>query len=54
MIGIVVQLPFLARPVCLPVMARLWRPKQEQSKVDLAASMLRSSPPATTAGAAAS
>jgi hypothetical protein len=40
-IGIVVQLPFLARPVCLPVMARLWRPKQEQSKVDLAASMLR-------------
>lgn len=40
-IGIVVQLPFLARPVGLPVMARLWRPKQEQSKVDLAASMLR-------------
>ncbi|MDJ0347641.1 transposase [Streptomyces sp. H10-C2] len=40
-VGIIVQLPFLARPVCLPVMARLWRPKQEQSKVDLAASMLR-------------
>ncbi|MFE5587143.1 transposase [Kitasatospora sp. NPDC056531] len=40
-VGIVVQLPFLARPVCLPVMARLWRPKQEQSKVDLAASMIR-------------
>nr|WTB35026.1 transposase [Streptomyces sp. NBC_00830]WTB35045.1 transposase [Streptomyces sp. NBC_00830] len=40
-IGLVVDLPFLARPVCLPVMARLWRPKQELSKVDLAASMLR-------------
>ncbi|MFE2964362.1 transposase [Streptomyces sp. NPDC059340] len=40
-VGLVVELPFLARPVCLPVMARLWRPKQEQSKVDLAASMLR-------------
>jgi hypothetical protein len=25
--GIVVELPFLARPVCLPVLARLWRPR---------------------------
>jgi hypothetical protein len=25
--GIVVDLPFLARPVCLPVLARLWRPR---------------------------
>lgn len=40
-LGIVVELPFCARPVCLPVMARLWRPKQERSKVDLAASMIR-------------
>ncbi len=24
--GIVVELPFLSRPVCLPVLARLWRP----------------------------
>ncbi|MFE7529659.1 transposase [Kitasatospora sp. NPDC057542] len=40
-VGIVVQLPFLARPVCLPVMARLWRPQQEQSKAGLAASMIR-------------
>ncbi|MEV0785466.1 transposase [Streptomyces sp. NPDC050423] len=40
-LGLVVDLPFLARPVCLPVMARLWRPKQEQSKVDIAASMIR-------------
>ncbi|TJZ93149.1 transposase [Actinacidiphila oryziradicis] len=40
-IGLVIELPFLARPVYLPVMARLWRPKQELSKVDIAASMLR-------------
>jgi hypothetical protein len=26
--GIVVQLPFLTRPVCLPVLARLWRPRR--------------------------
>jgi len=25
--GIVVQLPFLSRPVCLPVLARLWLPR---------------------------
>jgi hypothetical protein len=25
--GIVVQLSFLSRPVCLPVLARLWRPR---------------------------
>ena len=35
------QLPFLTRPVCLPVAARLWRPKTGASKVELAASMLR-------------
>ncbi|MFD7057023.1 transposase [Streptomyces mirabilis] len=40
-LGLVVDLPFLARPVCLPVMARLWRPGQEVSKVDIAASMVR-------------
>jgi hypothetical protein len=26
--GIVVALPFLPRPVCLPVLARLWRPRR--------------------------
>jgi hypothetical protein len=26
--GIVVDLPFCARPVCLPVLARLWRPRR--------------------------
>jgi hypothetical protein len=40
-VGIVVELPFLTRPVCLPVMARLWRPKTGPSKVELAASMIR-------------
>ena len=40
-LGIIVQLPFLPRPVCLPVMARLWRPGQEQSKADIAAAMIR-------------
>ncbi|RPE47159.1 hypothetical protein EDD90_10602 [Streptomyces sp. Ag109_O5-1] len=40
-IGIVVELPFLTRPVCLPVAARLWRPKAGPSKVELAASMVR-------------
>ncbi len=38
---IVVTLPFCSRPVALPVMARLWRPKQGQSKVEIAASMIR-------------
>ena len=40
-VGLVVQLPYLSRPVCLPVMARLWRPKTGPSKVELAASMIR-------------
>ncbi|MEV7233946.1 transposase [Streptomyces sp. NPDC051020] len=40
-VGLVVELPMLERPVCLPVMARPWRPKQKKSKVDIAASMLR-------------
>jgi hypothetical protein len=26
--GIIVELPFLSRPVCLPVLARLWRPRR--------------------------
>ncbi|TJZ95204.1 IS701 family transposase [Actinacidiphila oryziradicis] len=39
-VGLIVELPFCSRPVCLPVMARLWRPKQGQSKVEIAASMI--------------
>lgn len=35
-VGLLVPLPFLARPVCLPVLARLWRPKASASKVELA------------------
>ena len=40
-VGIVVELPFLTRPVCLPVMARLWRPKTGPTKVEHAASMVK-------------
>ncbi|MFD7713732.1 transposase, partial [Streptomyces sp. NPDC059786] len=40
-LGMIVRLPFLARPVCLPIMARMWRPKGEQTKVELAAAMIR-------------
>jgi DDE superfamily endonuclease len=35
-LGLLVPLPFLDRPVCLPVLARLWRPGSEASKVELA------------------
>jgi hypothetical protein len=38
-LGLLVPLPFLHRPVCLPVLARLWRPGGEASKVDLAREM---------------
>ncbi len=40
-LGLVVELPFPSRPVCLPIAARLHRPKGEQTKVELAASMIR-------------
>jgi hypothetical protein len=40
-LGMIVELPMLSRPVCLPVMARLWRPRTGPSKVELAASMIR-------------
>jgi DDE superfamily endonuclease len=39
-VGIVVWLPVLARPVCLPVLFRLWRPKQQVSKVDHAVALV--------------
>lgn len=32
--GIVVRLPFLIRPICLPVLFRLWRPKRKQFSKD--------------------
>lgn len=39
-LGLLVPLPFLSRPICLPVLARLWRPKQSASKVELARQMV--------------
>ncbi|MGW0435114.1 IS701 family transposase [Micromonospora sp. NPDC003197] len=39
-VGIVLRLPVPARPVCLPVLFRLWRPKQHVSKVDHAAALV--------------
>jgi SRSO17 transposase len=29
-VGVLVRLPFMARPVCLPVLFRLWQPKRKQ------------------------
>ncbi|MFD7013536.1 transposase [Streptomyces sp. NPDC059928] len=40
-LGLIVDLPFLPRRVCLPVAARLHHPKGEKTKVELAASMIR-------------
>jgi hypothetical protein len=40
-LGIVVELPFCTRPVCLPVAAQLWRPKGAASKVQIAAAMVK-------------
>ncbi|WP_086013694.1 IS701 family transposase [Streptomyces bingchenggensis] len=37
-VGIVVTVPFLTRPVCLPVLARLWRPRHT-AKIALAREM---------------
>ncbi|GAA3478134.1 IS701 family transposase [Streptomyces yanii] len=37
--GIVVTVPFLTRPVCLPVLARLWRPRHT-GKIALAREMI--------------
>jgi hypothetical protein len=34
--GVVVRLSFLSRPVCLPVLFRLWRPGQGPTQVELA------------------
>lgn len=38
--GIVVRLPFCTRPVCLPVLFRLWAGKSTASPVELAAQLL--------------
>ena len=40
-VGIIVELPFLTRPVCLPGAVRLWRPKVGPSKVEIAADLVK-------------
>jgi hypothetical protein len=39
-VGVVVRLAFLSRPLCLPVLCRRWRGKGTASTVDLAAQMI--------------
>ena len=39
-VGVVVHLPFLSRPVCLPVACRRWKGKGTASTVDLACQMI--------------
>jgi hypothetical protein len=38
--GVVVKLSFLTRPVCLPVLFRLWRPRQGPTQVELARDLI--------------
>jgi DDE superfamily endonuclease len=38
--GVVVRLSFLSRPVCLPVLFRLWRPGQGPTQVQLAGELI--------------
>jgi DDE superfamily endonuclease len=49
-VGIIVNLPFMSRPVCLPVLCRRWRGKGTTSTVDLAREMVPPSPRACPAG----
>jgi len=39
-VGIVVTVPIVSRPLCLPVLFRLWRPKSATSKVDYAVELV--------------
>jgi hypothetical protein len=39
-VGIIVQVPFLSRPICLPVLCRHWQGKGTASTVELAAQMI--------------
>lgn len=38
--GVVVELPFLERAICLPVLFRLWRPGETPTQVELAAELI--------------
>jgi hypothetical protein len=40
-LGMLVDLPFCARPVCLPILARLWRPRQGPGRLDLAVELVK-------------
>ncbi len=39
-VGVIVHVPFLSRPLCLPVLCRRWRGKGTTSTVDLATQMI--------------
>ena len=39
-VGVIVQVPFLSRPICLPVLCRRWQGKGTASTVELAAQMI--------------
>jgi hypothetical protein len=40
-VGIVVTVPILSRPLCLPVLFRLWRPRSAATKVDYAVELVK-------------
>jgi hypothetical protein len=40
-LGVLVDLPFCPRPVCLPILARLWRPGQGPGRLDLAIELVQ-------------
>jgi hypothetical protein len=40
-LGVLVDLPFCRRPVCLPILARLWRPGQGPGRLDLATALVK-------------
>jgi DDE superfamily endonuclease len=40
-VGIVVTVPILSRPLCLPVLFRLWRPRSVVTKVDYAVELVK-------------
>jgi hypothetical protein len=39
-VGVIVQVPFLSRPICLPVLCRRWQGKGTASTVEIAAQMV--------------
>jgi hypothetical protein len=39
-LGVLVDLPFCSRPVCLPILARLWRPRHTAGRLELACELV--------------